>query len=526
MKKLLPLLLLLLAFLGIVSAPAPAATFQELRQAEKISLSLTGKPLSKAMRTDFVNGKIQLSDIAESLSKSPGFIDQFAQFWTVLLNIQTPVDYWALRRKSDDKALNATIDDADFQDLDIELRCKEKNRLYLEDYYLRRINKLPFLLENISCDDAPIIKLRLDHSDPAKVQKIVDSGKCTDGTNILPGTADVWRRINDVVQNSTAECGKGGEIVHPWWDPVGVTIHAKYKNAPGYRVGRRIIEICGGPSLPKCSLMHASSIDKFSEDVNHDMTMEPGWIIGHTVAEDKPYSEIVTTQKTIMTGTYGYFMSKRIGQELWPSFVNGSYAEKEHPVFSSSDPQDSKHYWVDRGPYNAGVLTTIGFQISTNGNRAKANRAFQAFTCQTFKVPDGVPIDDTDDNPDLTKRRYCSSCHIALEPMAAFFNRWPEAGVNNFMYNTDPKIRDDGKFLGKEGPGALGFGKILGEADTFKRCGIERAFEFVNGRKMTEKEAEKLIPGYLQEFKDNGEKLRPIIKSMVLTNEFLNPGGK
>ncbi|RYG60667.1 DUF1585 domain-containing protein [bacterium] len=260
------------------------------------------------------------------------------------------------------------------------------------------------------------------------------------------------------------------------------------------------------------------------DEVGYDISMEPGYIISHVVAEDKPFSEVVTSPSTIMTGTYAYFLAGQ-GKDLWANFPGGGIADISNPIFNPGDRTDRKHHWVNRSAAHAGILTTPAFQILTNGRRAKANKAYETFLCKKFTVPDGAQADPSDSNPDLTKRTYCTYCHKSLEPMAAFFNRWPTTGVNNFIYDNAKDVNDTGRFNGSQGSGAIAFGKILAESDTFDDCSIRRAFEFVNGRKLSTVELENKVPAWVDSFKTSSKNLRTVIKAMVLSPEFLTPKG-
>jgi len=520
------LLLLTIAGFLITASPLWGREYIELKQAEKIALSLTGRPLPKDMREQFLEGKIELKDITETLSKGEGFIEYFAQYWTRALNIVTPVSTYQIRIPSRENKPIFDLERAVAWDLlTVPELAPKKNKELLQRMYDERINTLPHLTEDLSCDDAPLLNQFLDASDPKALEKMIQTGTGADGKPMLPGTQDIWRKTYEAVRDSITSCGKG-EIIHPWWEPVGVTIHAKYKNAPGYRVGPRIISICGGPTLPKCDLRKAGIIDNFTDEVNRAMAMEPGYIISHTVAEDKPYPEVLTTTKTILTGAYGYWFSKRVGKEMLPNFPGGGFKDKESPAFTQSVAQGTRHHWVDRNELNAGVLTTPVFQTITNGRRAKANKTYEVFVCRSFFVPDGIPADPSDSNPDLTKRAYCSICHVALEPMATFFNRWPGTGVNNFQYDPAPNADVKGRFFGKEEQGVPGFARLVSSSDEFKECGVKRAFEFVNGRKMSEEEVTKDMAGYLATYNQTQGNLRTIIKQMLLNPTFLNPEGR
>jgi hypothetical protein len=345
------------------------------------------------------------------------------------------------------------------------------------------------------------------------------TGMTAGGTAVQPGTEEIWSKIWDLFQQYDLECGAGGIIMKPWWDPDMVTSHARYRNAPGYRVPPMIAKACG-ENLKLCDLRNATSSYTFWDEISRGMTMEAPYIISHTVAEDRPFAEVLTTDRTILTGSYGYFMATNRGANLWENFPGGKYPDAANAAFTASSPHDQKHYWVKRSAEHAGILTTPVFQLLTNGRRAKANKVYETFLCRKFAVPDGAKPDPADANPDLTQRTYCSYCHKSLEPMAAFFNRWPVTGVNNYLYEESED--DRGMFAGQTGSGAKGLAAIVVGSDDFRDCSVKRAFEFINRRKMTTIENENKVPAYIEDFSRDGN-LRRLLIRMVLEPEFLSP---
>jgi hypothetical protein len=80
---------------------------------------------------------------------------------------------------------------------------------------------------------------------------------------------------------------------------------------------------------------------------------------------------------------------------------------------------------VDRGPHASGILTMPIFLTKYGSRRARAHVLYNAFLCKDF-VAETVKLAPSDD-PDLTKRPGCSTCHQTLEPMAAYFTRVAES---------------------------------------------------------------------------------------------------
>jgi len=81
---------------------------------------------------------------------------------------------------------------------------------------------------------------------------------------------------------------------------------------------------------------------------------------------------------------------------------------------------------------HSGLLTSVSFLLRFQTSRARANRFHHAFLCDPFIAPPGglpSPNDPCSDQPNLRKRCGCSHCHTRLEPAAAWWGRFAEAGT-------------------------------------------------------------------------------------------------
>ncbi len=499
-----------------------AADLQKIRQADKIAIALTGQPLTPVMKTKFINDQITLDGIADQLSASSDFIEYFAHFWSKVIGMQSPIDVYAMKNAKGQDLQNV-LGRANWNGLGPADQPK-----FTVDYltkYIASHENGPLELGIIQCTDAPLLVWgpsagMINQLTRAAVDQLGPDEKIP--LPIQAGTQALWQRLLDIAKETTAVCEDSNLVtVKPYWDPEKVTTHSRYAGVLNYKVPPKVLERCGAAMI-NCNLRNAQGFDAFLDEVGLDLSLEPAYLIAHTVAEDKPFNEILTTPTTIMTGTYAYFMAGQ-GKDLWANYPGGGIVDIAHPIFSPGNRLDRSHYRINRSPLHAGVLTTPAFQILTNGRRAKANRAYETFLCKKFTVPEGALADPSDSNPDLTKRAYCTYCHKSLEPMAAFFNRWPTTGNTQYVYDSSKTVVDTGRFNGSEGDGAPAFGKILAETDAFDECSIRRAFEFLNGRKMTSIELENKMPAYVADFKSSSKNLRATIKAMVLTPEFLSP---
>lgn len=513
-----------------LSLSAEAADLVTLRQAEKISLTLTGRPLPDDLRQAVLKDQLSLANLADKLSKDPAFIEYFALFYTRTLGFTLPFNAYELRDAKNNESF-ASILSLQYP----ESYNAEYNSRYTKEHMEANAKSMrgPMQIRLKDCGTTIGPQLIFDVSElgstdanemkkSAAVIQAATKGIGPDGGPIQAGTEVYWKEILPIYIGANLPCDSKDLVdVNPWWDPSEVTIDAKYKGLKTYKVPPLVIEHCGGKTLPLCNTKSLNDKDALTDQFNRDMMLEPGYIISHTVAEDRPFSEILTSTETIMTGSYGAWMHYN-GARLWNNYPKGSIDDIKNEIFTQPNSEDRTHHRIKRNSLHAGVLTTPAYQLLTNGRRAKANKAFETFLCSKFGVPPTAKPDPSDSNPDLTKRTFCSHCHVLLEPMAKFFNAWPQTGNLNYVYDANHDD-DTGSYVGKSGPGVAAFGKIFAGTEAFAQCSVKRAYEFVNGRKMSDAEAEAMVPRYTELLKSGGMNLRPVIKAMLADPQFLKP---
>lgn len=497
----------------------------QIRQAEKIAISLTGRPMPVDLRRSFIEGKIDFNEIAERLSKSQEFIDHYAQFWVRTLGTQTPIDVYSLKLKSgktySEKNMASDID----WNIQSQLTSSTVGSQLTSLIKFRAIKPQMHIMlaMNEACPDFPVIEWYMAAGAVTTIKPFVDKEK-----PVVAGTESLWKQIYDLARGGTNQGCNSPDLrsVKPWWDPEGVTAVAKYarQGIKEYKVPSAVLARCG-PDMMHCDMRGSHRYNKFHDQVGYDMSMEPGYLIAHTVAEDRNFSEVLTSTSTIMTGTYGYFMAK-VGSEFWDNFPEG--ADRANRIFVSPSITDRKQYRVERGPVHAGVLTTPAFQILTNGTRAKANRVYEAFTCLRFAVGDAIVPDPTAPD-DIVKNPYCALCHVhmGLENMSLYFEKWKGIdGEPAYLYDRkkySPPI-DRGTYMGNNaGEGVAHFAGLVAKSKPFENCSVKRAFAFINGREMNDEELKVLLAPYVSELQSGDGNLRNILKKMVLDTNFLSP---
>jgi hypothetical protein len=251
------------------------------------------------------------------------------------------------------------------------------------------------------------------------------------------------------------------------------------------------------------------------------MTLEPLFLIAKTVTDDLPYPSILTTKQTVLTPLLAHFLVVQANQfSFWQNFPGGAYKDPALAAYAKID-YGNELKWINRTDLHSGILSTPGFQVIHNGPRARGNIVLEALTCNYLLPVPGVQPDPNDNNIDLTKRTYCQGCHVTLEPLAKFFNRWPPTqNEPNYLYNPAADVDDAGSFLGKSGNGAIGLGQIVSTSDRFKTCAIRRALEFVYGRTMGDQELTMSLTS-LSPVYEKSNQLKPVIKQILMSPVFL-----
>ena len=95
--------------------------------------------------------------------------------------------------------------------------------------------------------------------------------------------------------------------------------------------------------------------------------------------------------------------------------------------------------WVkvaDRGPHASGLLTMPVFLTKFGSRRGRAHVLYSTFLCREFVAGD-IKLEPSTE-PNLMKRSGCNTCHVALEPLAAYFSRVQESDWTSCPKRTLP----------------------------------------------------------------------------------------
>ncbi|MCA9581680.1 MAG: hypothetical protein KC416_07780 [Myxococcales bacterium] len=221
------------------------------------------------------------------------------------------------------------------------------------------------------------------------------------------------------------DCVQEGWVwVTPWWAP-DTQIKVCAFDAQEHAVGQNGScdnftsrdPGCGcGPNLERCVDLQRA------DEVAESLEEEPLRTFEDVIVSRRPYLDAFTTndvfinRDTVRYYKYQSHTNTNTGRNIAMS--------KPLPELPWSEPRDK---WVryERDGVHSGVLTSLAFLVRFGAHRGRVNKLYTTFLCRPFP-PAGVPEngDPCSQNPDLSERCGCSSCHSTIEPATVHFGRW------------------------------------------------------------------------------------------------------
>ncbi len=181
---------------------------------------------------------------------------------------------------------------------------------------------------------------------------------------------------------------------------------------------------CGcGPDLKYCFRDSAERViaDALREQVHA--------LIDAATTGDLSYSDMLTWRRTYVNGPIRHF--KR--HWSWMTEIGDSFNmhfEGDEPLVDDFAFADLTMEAVDRpSEQHSGILTMPAFTLRFQTNRARANRLRNVFVGKFYEPPASSEQPGCEaDTDDLTNRCYGMGCHQSLEPLAAHWGNFAEAG--------------------------------------------------------------------------------------------------
>jgi hypothetical protein len=248
---------------------------------------------------------------------------------------------------------------------------------------------------------------------------------------------------------------------------------------------------------------------------------EPLALIGHVIAQDLPWSEVITADYTmadpILAAMWG--IDYPAGQDGW-----------------------QKARYMDGRPH-VGVLSSTTMWLKypsagVNHNRHRANNLSRIFLCDDYlsrpvsfsrtqidSLTNGDPEDVIRETP------LCQSCHSTLDPLSShFYGFWWEIEgdlVDQTLYRPEDETiwrQEVGghvspAFYGIPSRGLPELAQHLAEDPRFIDCAVETVFNGLTERISGDPDREELAP-HRDVFASGGLIMRDLVKSIVLSRPY------
>lgn len=182
---------------------------------------------------------------------------------------------------------------------------------------------------------------------------------------------------------------------------------------------------CGcGPMLERC--VGIDVLLELTQTLQEQLLL----MVERPILEGRPYPELLTTDRELVNGPLVHYYRKLAPMVIDPIIQVPPVALDTLPELPYIDR--SWHEVPRAADVHAGVLTSMSYLLRFQTSRSRANRFYDAFFCSAFVAPpDGLPspADPCSQEPNLRERCGCQDCHIGLEPAAAHWGRFADAGT-------------------------------------------------------------------------------------------------
>lgn len=241
---------------------------------------------------------------------------------------------------------------------------------------------------------------------------------------------------------------------------------------------------------------------------------EPLRLMAHVVAQDQPWSQIVTADYTMANETLG---------SIWP-------------IERTSGSGWVEGHYTDGRPA-AGILATNGlwwryYTTISNYNRGRAAALSRLLLCEDYlarpvSFTNSVALVDKDGIEEaLRSNPYCMGCHSSLDPTAStLFGFWVANEYNaREMDHYHPEREPLGQALIGVEPGWFGtpvsglsqLGQDIAADPRFSRCAAESMAELYWRRELQAADFER-IEGLRESYLDSGEQMKALIRTITDT---------
>lgn len=182
---------------------------------------------------------------------------------------------------------------------------------------------------------------------------------------------------------------------------------------------------CGcGPNLTRCG--DIATVQAIGASLQEQLLR----MVEAPILGGRPYTDMLTTQQELVNGPLVHYY-----RYLAPLVIEPIIQVPPVDLAVLPDVPYTDATWreVPRAfDAHSGILTSISFLLRFQTARARANRFYHAYLCEPFIAPPNdlpSPNDPCSQEPNLRQRCGCNACHARLEPAAAWWGRFAEAGT-------------------------------------------------------------------------------------------------
>lgn len=226
---------------------------------------------------------------------------------------------------------------------------------------------------------------------------------------------------------------EGWVMVEPYWAPgTEVKVCAlEARTAPFSEAGADCTTAnglasggCGcGPELRHCAGIDV--VVRITRSLQEQLLR----MVEAPIAEGRPYTDMLLGETEQVDGALVHYYRHLVKMGIDPIIQVAPVDVEALPDIPFTDT--SWHAVPRAHERHSGILTSMSFLLRFQTGRARANRYHAAFLCDPFIAPD-TPLPSADDpcstEPDLRHRCGCNYCHARLEPAAAWWGRFADAG--------------------------------------------------------------------------------------------------
>lgn len=277
------------------------------------------------------------------------------------------------------------------------------------------------------------------------------------------------------------------------------------------------------------------------EDTNYGISRAPVELIRYVVENNRPFTEIVTADYTMINPYSAVIYSHNAGDANFPFTADQIRANHDRDDFRPvNDLRQQDGTLVPA----AGVIGTHAFlarypSTNTNVNRARARYVFDYFlglNIESLAARDGLNLDSVIGSVPTYEDPQCTVCHVVMDPIAGLFTNRDNGGEydtsNTFQHtrttNGVPRMVPAGYTLnpadelpnGQEDTALAWLGMRLAQDDRFADRTVRTVLAGLTGVEGTAPTTTAFINQVKNRFANSNFNFKLLVKDIVMSDYF------